>query len=132
MRPYLELLERVRKEGVRKDDRTGTGTLSVFGHQMRFDLAAGFPLTTTKKLHLKSIAYELLWFLAGDTNIKVDSVTGLTTNDFVRIGYVGHYETRQLTAVGTTGPAGVELGLRRNLAARWERKLACPYYYPNI
>jgi thymidylate synthase len=69
MEQYLELLRRVRTAGIRKTDRTGTGTLSVFGHQMRFDLAAGFPLVTTKKLHVKSIVHELVWFLAGDTNI---------------------------------------------------------------
>jgi thymidylate synthase len=69
VRQYLELMRHIREHGVPKEDRTGTGTLSVFGHQMRFDLRAGFPLVTTKKVHLRSVVYELLWFLRGDTNV---------------------------------------------------------------
>jgi len=121
MRQYLDLLERVLDHGARKDDRTGTGTISVFGHQMRFDLADGFPLVTTKKLHLKSIVYELLWFLSGDTNVKYLNDHGVTIWDewADERGELGPVYGKQWRSWPT--PDGVAIDQMRDVVAEIQR-----------
>ncbi len=121
MRQYHDLMEHVLRHGARKDDRTGTGTLSVFGHQMRFDLSEGFPMVTTKKLHLKSIIHELLWFLKGDTNIAYLKANGVSIWDewADAEGNLGPVYGKQWRSWAT--PAGRSIDQIANLVAMLRR-----------
>ncbi|HYB65520.1 MAG TPA: thymidylate synthase [Steroidobacteraceae bacterium] len=133
MKQYLELLRRIRTEGVRKDDRTGTGTLSLFGQQLRFDLAQGFPLVTTKKIHLPAVIYELLWFLRGDTNVAWLHEHGVTIWDewADERGELGPVYGRQWRAWGAADGRSIDQiaqaierlkrdpNSRRNLVSAW-------------
>ncbi len=133
MRQYLELLETILQSGAEKRDRTGTGTLSVFGHQMRFNLAAGFPLLTTKKLHLRSIIHELLWFLRGETNIRYLQENGVRIwNEWAdekgELGPVYGYQWRSWPAcdgrhidqiTGVVESLKADPGSRRHIVSAW-------------
>jgi thymidylate synthase len=133
MKPYLDLLNHVLEHGIEKTDRTGTGTYSVFGYQMRFDLKDGFPLITTKKLHLKSIIYELLWFLRGETNIRYLKQNGVTIWDEWaspegELGHIYGYQWRSWPSYSGTSIDQVENVLqsirqnpdsRRHLVSAW-------------
>jgi len=133
MKQYLELLTHVSTRGLRKEDRTGTGTISTFGYQMRFDLSEGFPLMTTKKLHLKSIIHELLWFLSGDTNTKYLNDHGVRiwnewADDQGELGHIYGYQWRSWPAPGDKHIDQISLVLdsirnnpdsRRHIVSAW-------------
>ena len=128
MQQYLDLMRLVRTTGVKKEDRTGTGTLSVFGHQSRYDLSAGFPLVTTKKLHLRSIIHELLWFIRGETNIKYLHDNKVTIWDEWAdangdLGPVYGYQWRSWPT-----PCGGHVDQIRNAAATLRTSPAAPHY----
>ena len=123
MKQYLDLLKHIKDNGVEKKDRTGTGTISVFGHQMRFNLQDGFPLVTTKKLHLRSIIHELIWFINGDTNIKYLKDNGVTIWDEWAdkngdLGPIYGYQWRNWNSDGVDQLNNVIKSLKKNPSSR--------------
>ena len=123
MKQYLDLLKHIKDNGVEKKDRTGTGTISVFGHQMRFNLQDGFPLVTTKKLHLRSIIHELIWFINGDTNIKYLKDNGVTIWDEWAdkngdLGPIYGYQWRNWNSDGVDQLNDVIKSLKKNPSSR--------------
>ncbi len=134
MKQYLDLLKHIKDNGIEKKDRTGTGTLSVFGHQMRFNLQDGFPLVTTKKLHLRSIIHELIWFINGDTNIKYLKDNGVTIWDEWAdkngdLGPVYGYQWRNWNSDGVDQLSNVIKSLKENPSSR---RMIVTAWNPNI
>ena len=134
MKQYLDLLKHIKDNGVEKKDRTGTGTISVFGHQMRFNLQDGFPLVTTKKLHLRSIIHELIWFINGDTNIKYLRDNGVTIWDEWAdkngdIGPIYGYQWRNWNSDGVDQLNNVIKSLKKNPSSR---RMIVTAWNPNI
>ena len=134
MKQYLDLLKHIKNNGVEKKDRTGTGTISVFGHQMRFNLQDGFPLVTTKKLHLRSIIHELIWFINGDTNIKYLKDNGVTIWDEWAdkngdLGPIYGYQWRNWNSDGVDQLNGVIKSLKTNSSSR---RMIVTAWNPNI
>ena len=134
MKQYLDLLKHIKENGVEKKDRTGTGTISVFGHQMRFNLQDGFPLVTTKKLHLRSIIHELIWFINGDTNIKYLKDNGVTIWDEWAdkngdLGPIYGYQWRNWNSDGVDQLKDVIKSLKKNPSSR---RMIVTAWNPNI
>ena len=134
MKQYLDLLKHIKDNGVEKKDRTGTGTISVFGHQMRFNLQDGFPLVTTKKLHLRSIIHELIWFINGDTNIKYLKDNGVTIWDEWAdkngdLGPIYGYQWRNWNSDGVDQLKDVIKSLKKNPSSR---RMIVTAWNPNI
>ena len=134
MKQYLDLLKHIKDNGVEKKDRTGTGTISVFGHQMRFNLQDGFPLVTTKKLHLRSIIHELIWFINGDTNIKYLKDNGVTIWDEWAdkngdLGPIYGYQWRNWNSDGVDQLNNVIKSLKKNPSSR---RMIVTAWNPNI